>query len=111
MLTQLHPYTEEAHRGAERMDKVEPGWARRVDPDRLRMWSTHDCVLGQVGRPRRKFLFFRSTGSSYGATLARLGIAPDEQHVYGFSLPGLWSSSMKWQMLADAWRREIQNRL
>lgn len=44
----LQPADVRARRGAIVLDEQVPGWTNRVDLDRLRMSSVHNCVLGQV---------------------------------------------------------------
>ena len=34
--------------GVEWLDEVHPGWRDKVDTDRLKMYNTHQCILGQV---------------------------------------------------------------
>lgn len=36
------------NRGAQWLDSVKPGWWELIDIDSLNLWSTSDCVLGQV---------------------------------------------------------------
>lgn len=33
---------------AKALDRAKPGWADRVDVQRIDLWSSDDCVLGQV---------------------------------------------------------------
>lgn len=35
---------------ADRLDRLFPGWAERVNIDTLNLWSSRDCVLGQATR-------------------------------------------------------------
>lgn len=52
------------HDAALLLDAARPGWATRVDLDRLNLASNHDCILGQAYGPPQwlpKFLFFFAT--------------------------------------------------
>lgn len=44
----LHSIADRVARGAALLDGREPGWADRVDPDRLDVGLRTRCVLGQV---------------------------------------------------------------
>jgi len=37
-----------AKRGAELLDEKRPGWAKKIDTDKLRMESCAVCILGQL---------------------------------------------------------------
>lgn len=83
-----------ARRGAVLLDREEPGWAARIDVERLDM-TTHDrCVLGQL------------YGGSFLRGLVRLHIPAGEADTHGF-VP-LCSSGRN---VAAAWRAEIASRV
>ncbi len=105
--------TAAAHRGAWLMDEHGPsGWSYRVNSDTLRMGSTMHCVIGQTMPDRKRLLRHTSAGTAYFAKLDRLGITPYDQVRYGFVLPDyVWYNDEAWAVLADAWRREIEDRL
>ncbi len=45
-------------KGAELLDRIEPGWFRKIDPFRLNMNSCLRCILGQLyGHVRRARLY------------------------------------------------------
>lgn len=101
-------YREAAHRGGILLDVHAPGWAGRVNPDRLRMSDLRMCVLGQ-GMP--EVPADRNSNDEYLAKLDWLGLTVTTQVDYGFALSGKdtvdWST---WNVLADAWREEIKAR-
>ena len=41
-------FTTQIESGMRYLDSVDPGWERKVDVDKLHMWSSHLCVLGQT---------------------------------------------------------------
>lgn len=46
--TVTNPYTAHAAAGAAVLDDLHPGWAYRINVDRLAMSNGSDCVLGQL---------------------------------------------------------------
>ena len=105
-----------AHAGALLMDDKQPRWAFRVNPGRLNMRYTGDCVLGQsmkTGIGPLQFLDHEppplfSTDGSYMNKLRQLGLDPITQRDYGFAVAG--SGSEVWDALTVAWRAEIAAR-
>jgi hypothetical protein len=100
------PNTIEARvrRGALLLDATTPGWAARIFPDLLAMWSCSRCLLGQLYRD---------------FDLGRLSLQlhdDDSAVAHGFMLPDdtpdseMTAESRLWLALADAWRIEIRSR-
>jgi hypothetical protein len=44
----LPPLAQRAARGAALLDRLRPGWADEVDPDRLDLANAEGCLLGQL---------------------------------------------------------------
>lgn len=90
-----------ASRGAALLDEKNPGWYRRVDTDRLHMWSVDSCVLGQL---------YSNYGPSYRNSgfvngLVQLRVSGGAAR-YGF-MPSLSAPS---SLLKRGWCKEIQAR-
>lgn len=85
-----------AARGARWLDRREPGWAGRVDPDRLDILSARNCVWGQL------YGNYRSLSASllFFGRQRRFGFYPDRD--LGFD----WDA----RDLTEAWRNEIRYR-
>lgn len=98
-----------ASRGAALLDKRQPGWAQRVDVERLNLGSDRGCVLGQLfgdyltgaeglsGHPWHSPLFTAwATRNGFDAPAATTG--RDGGYLTAYRL------------LTDAWRREVAAR-
>lgn len=98
-IADLDDRAERVARGAAWMDKAEPGWIDVIDPDRLKMQSRCDCVLGQLK-------------SGWSGTL--LGLFPDRFRVnserlacIGFIVSHGFEKSIRgenYAQLTAAWR-------
>jgi hypothetical protein len=92
-------------RGAELLDRVQPGWADRIDLDRLDLGSDCECVLGQLyGGPDD------DEDPSYLVGRRTLGLTTTEAAAeYGFTVDysgDPWS----WAELDRLWMAEIRAR-
>ncbi len=98
-----------AARGAAYLDRVDPGWYRHVDLDRLELADGVRCVLGQ-----RYGAFFPglTRAGLLNLTSAPLGsLSPVD---YGFLCVQGVDAAMQardYALLNCAWRREIRRRL
>ena len=91
-------------RGAELLDKVQPGWEDKIDLDELDLSSCSACILGQLymdAHPRT-----RNPVEAYDRKRAELGIDPWAASRYGFTTWGIGT----YENLTAAWRRLIQQR-
>lgn len=48
MFHRLNPYARRVRRGIAFLDRVHPGWRNKINPKRLDIASSRDCVLGQL---------------------------------------------------------------
>lgn len=62
----------ETEAGASLLDRVSPGWAKRIDRSRLAMNSLYDCILGQLY-------------GSYAEGLTALRLTEETARMYGFN--------------------------
>jgi hypothetical protein len=92
-----------AGRGARVLDKVEPGWHRRIDKDALNIASIKTCALAQLHYSYQAgLLWLSSLGQTAASNMpVRHGFCPTILNV-------IFNNSTK---LTDAWRREIDKRL
>ena len=97
------PYSIEAHKGAALLDKVGPGWFKRIDLDRLFMRSAYQCVLGQLSGNY-------NLGRIQLKTVVPLSHQPLCSFSLGFNIDGQ-PTETQWNLLTLAWRREIETRL
>jgi hypothetical protein len=88
-------YADCAAAGARFLDERRPGWAGRIDLDRLALIDECDCILGQLD-------------GTYDRGLAALGLTLSEEVLLGF-LPG-FDSEWSWDQLDAAWTAEISKR-
>lgn len=113
MLTdvQLTEIVVAAHHGALLMDEKNPGWELRADADTLRMSRVSHCMIGQT-MPDHTNLNI-GCGTSYVMNLGLLGLTLHTQKEYGFALyiRGDGLDSMRWAVLTEAWKNEIEDRL
>jgi hypothetical protein len=94
-------YAERVRRGAELLDRWQPGWERKISIDRLAMYDCDRCIVAQIYGD-----FYSGMGQ-----MELLGMSKDAEK-YGFNLPGrMCSERVLWDALADAWRDEIRARL
>lgn len=86
--------------GAEMLDALEPGWRDRINVETFDIYSTTECVMGQL-----------SNGDGYNAGVAYYGLDGDTAREYGFDLTYAEYRSERepeyWQALQDAWMAEI----
>jgi len=90
--------TSAAHEGALFLDKKQPGWAEKIDVDRLYMASPTNCILGQ--------LFYGNYMIGYG----QLGIDSHPRKVGLGFIPSMKDSLLP-GALTEAWKKEIADRL
>ena len=81
--------------GAAFLDKRRPGWAERIDLDRLALADDCDCILGQLD-------------GTYNRGLAALDLTFHEEFLLGFL--SRRSAPESWDQLGDAWTAEIAKR-
>lgn len=81
--------------GATLLDQHEPGWASRIHTARLDLWSTADCVLGQL------------YGDGYNEGLAILLGDEAKAADHGFDTLGTGES---YDALTYAWFQAIDER-
>ncbi len=98
-----------AARGAAYLDRVDPGWYRHVDLDRLELADGARCVLGQC---YGAFFLGLTRAGMLNLSSAPLGsLSPVD---YGFlCVQGVDEATQAhdYVLLNRAWRREIQQRL
>lgn len=93
-------------RGARYLDRINPGWDRRIDLDNFSVGTYERCVLGQL-----------HTGG-YQAGVAVLGLTPREAWRCGFDLSPLarwpnwrfFATRSGFDYLNDCWRKLILSR-
>lgn len=96
---------ENAQRGAAWLDQLQPGWAARINPERLKMQSCLDCILGQIFGNYNEGLILAGFPLS-PITLRHPKGADDWAFHHGF-LGDDWNRGH----LTDAWKHEITLRL
>jgi len=79
-------------RGAAKLDEVNRGWYWDVDIDNLSLWSTWDCILGQLY-------------GSFGVGESALGLGNKDAEYYGF-----FRENDDYEELHDAWIAAIKAR-
>lgn len=83
LLSLFRPTPDPVARGVALLDAENPGWALRVDPDRLDMGSGSSCVLGQLySAPSDRYMPF----DVYKIGLVALGLTPRGAVRYGFDV-------------------------
>lgn len=82
-------YAERIAKGAVFLDERQPGWRRRVDLDKLDLFSLDDCVLGQVYGGSRGVT---KAGVNYNPHLAFDAVLEDDNFIE----------------LGNAWRQYIE---
>ena len=92
-------FTTRIENGMRYLDSVDPGWERKVDVNRLQMWSSHLCVLGQ-------------TQGSYDLHMIENGFDTSWAKAHGFLMgltPGLnWvQATLQWN---EEWKSAIRAR-
>lgn len=91
---------EAAAKGAKRLDEKRPGWAQRIQVERLNMFSGSQCILGQeYGQYQRGWRDVHPTGGDEPFAVA-----------YGFTLEDPWQHNPTWNLLQAAWLKEIETR-
>jgi hypothetical protein len=100
-MTMTEQYADRVRRGAELLDRWQPGWERKIAVNRLAMYDCNRCIVAQIYGD-----FYSGMGE-----MGLLGLSGDAD-MYGFNLPGVMCSERAhWNALADAWRDEIKIRL
>mgnify|MGYP001564744249 FL=1 len=88
-------------RGAEVLDRVYPGWWRKIDLDRLDMKDCSDCLLGQLY-------------GDYRSGLVKIGLPERpiwESIEWGFDADVITLvEDPNFSILRNAWVREISSR-
>ena len=90
-------YTARVAAGAAFLDEHRPGWAGRIDLDRLALIDDCDCVLGQLS-------------GTYDRGRTALGLSLGEEFLFGFLPGGGGGSAEGWDQLDAAWTAEIRQR-
>jgi nucleoside 2-deoxyribosyltransferase len=88
-------YAARAAAGARFLDERRPGWAGRIDMDRLALIDDCDCILGQLD-------------GTYDRGLAELGLTLRDESLLGFISDNI--SAWSWDQLDAAWTAEIGKR-
>jgi hypothetical protein len=83
--------------GAAFLDEHEPGWAARIDLDRLALEDCQDCVLGQIL-------------GSFDDGLLDLNLEDPGAIELGFMEPGLFLIDTNYPDLTAEWKRVITER-
>lgn len=94
-----------AHRGAELMDEMHPGWRDRVDVESLDIANGNTCIIGQCFRDQVEYEGWSETVTDVtGLPFYRL---PD----HGFVLQGGPGEDLlgKYTKLTHAWREVIES--
>jgi hypothetical protein len=90
---------ENVERGAALLDRHYAGWEDRIDPDRLDLGSSSDCVLGQL------YGHYGGGLVKVFGNMERVGVKVE----HGFTL-GAAPASGHYVPLTAAWRRLIEAR-
>ena len=93
-------YAEEVGTGARFLDQHMPGWAPRIDRDKLGLASRHNCTLGQLC-------------GSYSAGLRELGISDSRARKMGFDVgqkARRFFPFIAYPVITAAWKTEIEAR-
>jgi hypothetical protein len=97
----IQQFADRVRRGAELLDRWQPGWERKISIDRLAMYDCDRCIVAQIygdfysGMGQMELLGMSKAAEKHGFSLA--GRQPSERHL--------------WNALAAAWRDEIRARL
>lgn len=91
-----------AARGAVLLDAKNPGWADRIDTEKLDQRDGHVCVLGQLYQ-------------GYGAGQNELRLDSREAEFYGFTVKYDYEDSseqrvLDWEHSTEAWEHEVMQR-
>jgi hypothetical protein len=101
-------------RGAALLDRVEPGWAARINCDRLAMESCNQCILGQLhGRFSTGFLLVLRTMPSMNLySAAHHGFTLFDLEQDPLSAIGMYGDApqARFAALGDLWRAEVRAR-
>jgi hypothetical protein len=84
--------------GANLLDDHWPGWAGKIKPDEIKMFSNQNCIMGQLARTKKK---------TCRVLAAEYGIGNDSLVRFGFEGDG----SEHDEQIANWWREEIKKRL
>ncbi len=84
------------------LDQVKPGWRQRVNPRKINMFSTDDCVIGQVYGDY--FVGLHSLRQTLGKPYIA-AIMPAVKPVWW---QFLFFSGNNAESLKNAWRQELQ---
>ena len=89
-------------RGAALLDRVSPGWYRRVNVDTLSMVDMEFCIAGQAfGLNDGNY----GVASRYRDVMKGLDLNEDGEVLHGFS-----SKQSHWVLLEHLWNAEIEER-
>lgn len=113
MKTEAYKYTVKVHKGAEFLDEARPDWIDHINTGTLRLESSNDCVLGQLGRSvadgdctsHFSTIIF-SDGCRYPALGPIEGMGLKRALKLGFTA----SQAEGFHFLNEAWRGEIAQR-
>lgn len=86
-------------KGAHLLDDHWPGWASKIDLNKLKMVSNKLCILGQLATHK---------GTTAEKLTVQYGIAGDSVALHGFEGDEDIEKDAK---LADLWRDEVKKRL
>ncbi|MEV4575901.1 hypothetical protein AB0K16_21915 [Nonomuraea jabiensis] len=102
MSTAMPNFSERVAAGAALLDKKTPGWYQDIDLGILDLYSTDDCILGQVF-------------GDYSGGAAFLGLDIPGQYAHGFDVPhsdaGEIANLEQWVALTACWKAEIRQRV
>lgn len=103
-------FTDRAKRGASFLDEEKPGWFESIDLNKLNMGDGSDCVIGQLFKDADRDY----DDSSYFIGVEELHIGETgrlNEYTLGFMLKVTVGSSRNWELLTDAWKIQISNRI
>lgn len=80
-------------RGAQYLDKTDPGWENKINLDTLNLRNCHVCILGQLD-------------SDFWEEIKRRDMTFDDAAEYGFAIH-LWDSNKNWDLLTEEWKKVI----
>jgi hypothetical protein len=103
-------FADRVKRGASFLDEEKPGWFNLIDLDKLNMGDGSDCVIGQLFKDVD--LDYKESAYFFGVEEMHIGESgwPNE-YTLGFMLDWKMGNSRNWELLTDAWKIEITNRI
>lgn len=98
-------------KGAAHLDKMRPGWERRIDVQTLTMWDPCGCIIGQLVGCQFGCQFFRAARSLFIDDVVAYGFERDAvPYMNSFTNSGN-EGQRRYALLQDAWIEAIADRL